>query len=109
MDVMYGLVDLDEYRSAKNTGYLAEVTAAADGKKIHMKANEGDECSRCLITNDQKQKMKNTGQPFAKFSLSSSCGSGCYAGTCAGNYLMIDQDPSDGGLLERDGYRYTAY
>ena len=51
MDVMYGLFGLDEYRSAKNTGYLAEVTAAADGKIVHMIANEGDECGRWLLTN----------------------------------------------------------
>jgi hypothetical protein len=48
----------------------------------------------------------------ARFPKSDDCGGGCNYpnGNCAGNYVVIDHDPEeDKGLLDRVGYRYSAY
>ena len=50
------------------------------------------------------------GKPTAvKFEKTDDYGGGCKHGNCASNYVVIDHDPSETGLLDRAGYRYSAY
>ena len=111
MDIGYFDMDGDMY--AKNYDQMAKVVAAADGKVVHIKKNEGDACGYWMLSQDQKDEMKKSGRPFPNggFPVTASCGGGCDGQNrnCAGNYVVIDHDPDGKGLLDEVGYRYTAY
>jgi hypothetical protein len=77
-----------------------------------MEDEEGDRCGYWLI--DEEERKTLDGIPDYNFQkLEGVCGGGCFDGdkpnNCAGNYVVIDHDPEEEGLLDRAGYRYTAY
>lgn len=109
MDVGYFYVTSEnEYNSYRDK--LPSVLAAASGEVIFVKSDEGDGCGKWLLTDQEIKDMKKEGKPTAaRFPKSKDCGGGCNYGNCAGNYVVIDHDPKDTGLLDRVGYRYSAY
>ena len=97
----------ETYESEKSD--FAYVYAAKGGEVVLANDQEGDACGYWLLSPEGYEEARKNPPKDAKFEKSDECGGGCYHGNCAGNYVVIDHDPKESGLLDRAGFRYTTY
>ena len=95
----------DTYEADKSD--FAFVIAAKGGNVVLVNNQEGDACGSWLLTQEQNYLFENPAT--VNLEVSDDCDGGCASGNCAGNYVVIDHDPEDEGLLNRAGFRYTSY